>query len=198
MRCLANTRKGTRCLNQTSADRDFCSVHSHLSSSSSLIAVGIGAAIGTLIAPGIGGAVVGGLAGEIVRSVAKGNVMAKKRVFVSFDFDNDRVLKDFIVGQGKLPDSPFEIVDHSLKEAAPERHWEIKAKAAILRSEIVLVMVGRNTYRASGVLKEVAMARAASIPVVQIIGYRDGTYTPVPDAGRLYAWNWENLKRLLG
>lgn len=25
--------------------------------------------------------------------------MAKKRVFVSFDFDNDKVLKDFIIGQ---------------------------------------------------------------------------------------------------
>jgi hypothetical protein len=35
--------------------------------------------------------------------------MAKKRVFVSFDFDNDKVLKDFIVGQSRLPDSPFEV-----------------------------------------------------------------------------------------
>jgi len=35
--------------------------------------------------------------------------MAKKRVFISFDFDNDKVLKDFIVGQSKRPDSPFEI-----------------------------------------------------------------------------------------
>ncbi len=33
--------------------------------------------------------------------------MAKKRVFVSFDFDNDRTLKDFIIGQARLPDSPF-------------------------------------------------------------------------------------------
>jgi hypothetical protein len=33
--------------------------------------------------------------------------MAKKKVLVSFDFDNDRALKDFIIGQSKLPDSPF-------------------------------------------------------------------------------------------
>ena len=45
---------------------------------------------------------------------------SKKAVFVSFDFDNDRVLKDFIVGQSRLDDSPFEVIDHSLKEAAPE------------------------------------------------------------------------------
>ena len=58
------------------------------------------------------------------------------RVFVSFDFDNDRVLKDFILGQAKKEDSPFEVIDHSLKEAAPERDWEKKARAAIARSGI--------------------------------------------------------------
>lgn len=123
--------------------------------------------------------------------------MGKTRVFVSFDFDNDRALKDFILGQAKLADSPFEVTNHSLKEAAAESDWERKASAAIGRSEIVLVMVGRDTYRAHGVLKEVKMARDANIKIVQIIGYKDGNYTPVPDAGRIYAWNWDNLKKLL-
>ena len=124
--------------------------------------------------------------------------MAKKSVFVSFDFDNDKVLKDFIIGQARLPDSPFEVIDTSLKEAAPMKTWEDKARAAISRSDIVLVMVGANTHRAPGVLKEVQMARDAGIPIVQVIGYRDGNYTAVPNAGRLYEWNWDNLKKLLG
>ena len=59
-------------------------------------------------------------------------------------------------------------------------------------------MVGPLTYRASGVLKEVGFAREYSVPIVQIIGYKDGNYTAVPNAGRLYSWNWENLKKLLG
>ncbi len=124
--------------------------------------------------------------------------MAKKRVFVSFDFDHDKALKDFIVGQARNADSPFEIVDTSLKEAAPMKTWEDKARLAIRRSDLVLVMVGRGTHRAPGVLKEVEMARAESKPIVQVIGYRDGDYTPVPNAGRLYRWDWDNLKRLLG
>jgi predicted GTPase len=124
--------------------------------------------------------------------------MAKKRVFVSFDFDNDKTLKDFIIGQARLADSPFEVIDTSLKEAQPMRTWEDKAREAIKRSDIVLVMVGPNTYKAPGVLKEVKMARDENIPVVQVIGYKDGNYTQVPDAGRLYAWNWDNLKKLLG
>lgn len=124
--------------------------------------------------------------------------MAKKRVFVSFDFDNDKVLKDFIIGQSRLNDSPFEVIDTSLKEAAPMKTWEDKARSAIKRSDLVIVMVGPKTHKAPGVLKEVAMARDEDIPIVQVIGYKDGNYTAVPDAGRLYAWNWENLKKLLG
>ena len=124
--------------------------------------------------------------------------MAKKRVFVSFDFDNDKILKEFIIGQSRNPDSPFEVIDTSLKEAAPMMTWEDKARVAIKGSDIVVVMVGPTTYRAPGVLKEVRMAREAGVPIVQVIGYRDGRYTPVPEAGRLYDWNWDNLKRLLG
>lgn len=41
--------------------------------------------------------------------------MAKKHVFVSFDFDNDKILKEFVIGQSRNPDSPFEVIDHSLK-----------------------------------------------------------------------------------
>jgi len=124
--------------------------------------------------------------------------MAKKRVFVSFDYDNDKTLKEFIIGQARLSDSPFDVIDHSLKEAAPMKTWEDKARKAIKRSEIVIVMVGPYTYKASGVLKEVQMAREEEIPIVQVIGYKDGDYTAVPNAGRLYRWNWENLKKLLG
>ena len=123
-------------------------------------------------------------------------VSQKPRVFVSFDFDNDKIIKDFIIGQSKLNDSPFEISDWSMKEAAPQANWEAEARARISRSDMVIVMVGPKTYKATGVLKEVKIARALKKPIYQIIGYRNGNYTPVPDAGRLYSWNWDNLKKL--
>ncbi len=124
--------------------------------------------------------------------------MPKKRVFVSFDFDNDKTLKDFIVGQSKLPDSPFDVADHSLKEAQPQRDWESKARAAISRSEVFVVMLGSRTRWAPGVLKEVKMAQELSKPRFQIVGYRDGSEDwAVPGAGRTYRWNWTNLKALL-
>lgn len=124
--------------------------------------------------------------------------MAKKRIFVSFDFDRDRVLKEYIIGQARNGNIPVEILDTSLKEAAPMATWQQKAEAAIRRSDLVVVMVGSQTYRAPGVLKEVAMARRNKIPIVQMIGYRDSNPTPVQDAGRLYRWTHENLKKLFG
>lgn len=158
----------------------------------------VGGIVGNAIAPGLGGVIVGAFAGTQARRVFKDGEAVKKRVFVSFDFDHDRALKDFIVGQARLADSPFDIFDHSLKEAAPERDWVGKARTAIRRSEIVLVIAGPQTYRARGVVQEVAMAREDGIPIVQIIGYKDRNCPSVPNAGRVYAWTWDNLKKLLG
>lgn len=124
--------------------------------------------------------------------------MPKTKVFVSFDFDNDKTLYEFIIGQAKLPDSPFEVSDHSLKEAAPERDWEIKARAGISRADKFIVMLGSKTRYAPGVKKEVALAKSLAKTRFQIIGYRGGSRDwAVPDAGLVYAWNWENLKKLL-
>lgn len=47
-----------------------------------------------------------------------------KRAFISFDYDYDQKLRNFIVGQAKNPDSSFEIADWSVKEPFPERTWE--------------------------------------------------------------------------
>lgn len=121
----------------------------------------------------------------------------KRRVFVSFDFDNDKTLKDFIIGQAKHEDSPFEISDVSMKEAAPEKDWLDEATARIKRSDSLLVMLGPKTHTAPGVLKEVNVAHDLDKHRFQVIGYKDGDYTAVPNGGQVYSWNWDNLKKLL-
>ena len=124
--------------------------------------------------------------------------MAKTKLFVSFDFDHDRVLRDFIIGQAKLSDAPFEVADYSLKEASKQALWEAKARTAIGRADKLVVMLGPKTRFAPGVKKEVAMARSLGKPCLQIIGYSNGTMDwAVPGAGRTYRWNWENLNKLL-
>ena len=124
--------------------------------------------------------------------------MAKKRAFFSFDFDEDENLKHHMVGQMKLPSSPFDGADWSMKEAAPQRNWEQKAEERIKRSDVVVVLVGPKTHKAPGVLKEVAIARRVKKPIVQIIGYKNSSPTAVPNAGRLLRWSWENMTNVLG
>ena len=121
---------------------------------------------------------------------------APKRVFVSFDFDNDQQLKNLLIGQSRNEVTNFNLADYSLKKSQPQRTWETAARARIKRSHMVLVLVGSRTHRASGVLKEVKMVREENIPIVQVTLAGSGN-TRVADAGRLYTWTWENLETLL-
>lgn len=122
--------------------------------------------------------------------------MAKTRVFISFDYDNDLQLKEGLVGQAKLPDSPFDIADHSLKEAAPQAEWLTRARRAIAGSEVVIVMLGRNTHSASGVRKEVDAANSMQKKVFQLRP-QDSSAAPVQGAGSVHTWTWPALKVLL-
>lgn len=122
---------------------------------------------------------------------------SKTKVFISFDFDNDKFIKDMMVKQARLPHSPFEISDWSMKEAAPERNWQAKARERIKRCDVVMIMLGPNTWRAPGVLKEIAIAIQEGVKRIQVIGYRDREYTPIPGGGQLYRWTWDNLERAL-
>lgn len=196
--CSAKTKRGSKCSNTSQHGTLYCHVYKGLGNGNRLASTVIGSVLGNLFAPGIGGLVIGGVLGATTNPMEKRSMTGKTRVFVSFDFDNDKKLKEFIIGQSKLPSSPFSVIDHSLKEAAPEHNWKAKARTAIKRSDIVLVMVGPQTHRAPGVLAEVAMAREEGKRIVQVIGYKDGNYTAVPNAGRLYRWSWENMKKLLG
>ena len=123
--------------------------------------------------------------------------MSKTRVFCSFDFDNDKKIKDALILQSKLDDSPFEISDWSLKEAAPEPTWEEEAEKKIKRSDVVVILLGTKTHSASGVKKEAKMARDNDIRIFQLQP-KDESNEPVKDGGRVYNWTWENLKKLLG
>ena len=110
-------------------------------------------------------------------------MIMKRRVFVSFDFDNDKALKDFIIGQARNADSPFEVSDFSLKEAWSQSDWETKARHAIARSDMFIVMLGPKTRIAPGVRKEVSMATQLSKRRFQIIGYRWG-FAPMESSKR--------------
>jgi hypothetical protein len=88
----------------------------------------------------------------------------KPRVFISFDYDHDEDLKHSLVGQSKLTDSPFDISDWSIKEPIQSINWEKPVYEKIQKVNTVIIIVGEATYKASGVIKEIAMAKHAGIP----------------------------------
>jgi hypothetical protein len=124
----------------------------------------------------------------------------KKKVFISFDYDHDESLKNFLVGQAKHEDSPFELADWSIKEAM-SGDWKAKAKTRIRSVDLVVVMCGEYTASATGVSAELEIAQEEGINYFLLNGYSDKTCVKPKAAkvsDKIYKWTWDNLKSLIG
>jgi hypothetical protein maviaA2_03532 len=124
--------------------------------------------------------------------------VAKVRCFVSFDYDNDANLKDLLIGQSKYEDSPFEISDWSIKEVSSD--LKDKARMRIRNSEVVIVICGKNTDKATGVAIELSIAQEEAKDYFLLAGYSNGSYKkPISakNSDKVYKWTWDNLKKLI-
>ncbi|NCB52066.1 MAG: hypothetical protein EOM54_09325 [Clostridia bacterium] len=125
--------------------------------------------------------------------------MAKKRTFISFDYDHDNDLKTLLVGQARNDDSPFEITDMSIKETI-KSDWKAKAKTRIKGCDVVIVICGEHTNTATGVSAELEIAQEEKIPYFLLYG-RAAKNCIKPRAAKstdkIYKWTWDNLKRLI-
>ena len=124
--------------------------------------------------------------------------MNRKKVFISFDYDNDFFLKEALVGQSKNEDSPFEIADYSIKEES--KTWINDARNRIKRCDVVIVICGENTHNAIGISKELTISQEENVPYFLLRGYSN-KYCTKPRAAsymdKIYDWTWNNLKLLL-
>lgn len=123
-----------------------------------------------------------------------------KKTFISYDFDNDWFLKEALVGQANNPDTPFAIVDHSLKEPL-SGDWITKIRPRIQRSDIVVVMCGQVTHTATGVAAELQIAQELGKPYFLLEGHKNKVCTRPKNAraeDKMYSWTWPNLKALFG
>lgn len=120
----------------------------------------------------------------------------KKKVFVSYDYEHDHGLKSSLIGQSRLPDSPFSINDFSLRENLPEETWISKAQSAISRCDVFIVLIGHDTHSAPGVLTEVRIAEGIRKRRFQLRP-QGKPYGAIPRAGDVVTWTWKNLKARL-
>jgi hypothetical protein len=84
--------------------------------------------------------------------------MAEPRAFISFDFDNDATQRMLFAGQAKNSRTPFNIQDWSSKAVLPESQWEKLLSEKVAKCNMLIVLAGKKTATASGVVKEIAMA----------------------------------------
>ena len=124
--------------------------------------------------------------------------MAKTRVFISFDFDNDARQKDLLVGQAKHPDSPFDFADWSSKEHLTG-DWKAKIKAKLAYVDVACILCGKNMSTATGVFREIEMLQELGKPYFLLGAYTVGNTRPSAAKGSdaIYKWTWENLKKLV-
>ena len=128
--------------------------------------------------------------------------MARKRAFISFDYDHDKDIRGSLVEQAKDPDSPFYIKDGSLKEPVNEKwkKWKKEARELIQKADLIIVMCGEHTHDAAGVEAEVTIAQKENKPYFLLKGRRYETCKKPRSARRsdkIYRWTWENLRRLI-
>ena len=122
--------------------------------------------------------------------------MARKiRVFLSYDFEHDRAAKGNFAAQAGLQASPFSMVDSSLLETEPEPQWIRKANSLISKSDLFIVLLGRNTHSAPGVLREVSIAKGLGKPRIQVMP-QGRQYAPIQDAGEVVVWKWKNIAKV--
>jgi len=122
--------------------------------------------------------------------------MADPRSFISFDYDHNETSKNLFVGQAKNSKTPFSIEDWSSKSSLPQSQWEAIVKEKINKCHILIVLVGKTMASATGVAKEIKMAKDQDVPVFGV--YVDGANSSsnLPEGlarSKTIAWDWEKI-----
>lgn len=122
--------------------------------------------------------------------------MAEPRAFISFDVDHNSDLKLLFAGQAWHSKTPFSHEDWSAKKAMLQSQWEAFVRAKINKTHFMIVLVGRHMATATGVAKEIAMAKAQNVPIFGV--YVDGatTASALPAGlarNRVISWKWDGI-----
>lgn len=121
-----------------------------------------------------------------------------KRVFISFAIE-DAKYRDFLVGQARNENSPFEFTDMSVKEPWSES-WKTQCRTKIRGCDGVIALVSKNTKNADGQLWEVGCSKQESKRIRGIYTNSDDKPATLPSefdgVGVMY-WTWDNIKSFI-
>lgn len=120
-----------------------------------------------------------------------------KRIFISFAAE-DEYARDFLVGQAKNNDSPFEFVDMSVKEPWSDS-WKTRCRARIKSCDGVIALISKKTYNADGARWEMNCANEEDIPMLGVHIHKDdkGAIPPDLDKHKVIEWSWEGISNFI-
>ena len=121
--------------------------------------------------------------------------MATLDIFVSFEFGKDHDLQNNFYRQAK-EETHHSIRDCSLHESYPDDTWKDKARNAIRKCDVVVVLIGQDTHNAPGVIIETNMARSFKRPVIQVRP-QGRTYKGLTCLKEPITWRWKNINAKL-
>jgi MTH538 TIR-like domain (DUF1863) len=122
------------------------------------------------------------------------------RAFISFDFDHNESQKKYFIGQCKNSRTPFSIYDWSAKEPMPQSKWEQMVEEKMKKTNMCIVLVGRNMKSATGVNKEIAMAKKNNVPVFGVYVDNANSSSTLPiglPRNKTVAWNWAKISDMI-
>ncbi|RMG87840.1 MAG: TIR domain-containing protein [Chloroflexi bacterium] len=121
----------------------------------------------------------------------------KKRIFISFAIEDQRY-RDFLVGQARNDNSPFDFVDMSVKEPWREQ-WKTNCRLKIKGCDGMIALISENTMSADGARWEMKCAREENIPIlgVYISSTRKGSVPPELAGKKIIEWNWRDIDQFI-
>ena len=120
----------------------------------------------------------------------------KKRVFIAFAIEDEK-FRNFLVGQSKHEDSPFEFIDMSVKTPWDNK-WKEHCRSRIKGCDGVVVLVSKHTPDATGQLWEIRCAYEEKVPVMLMyVNDAQPTLPPLLKGKQVNVWSWPNLEKFI-
>ena len=125
--------------------------------------------------------------------------MSKKKIFISFDYENDKDVKGCLEYQLKSDIVSVAVSDKSINKPIDEK-WKEEARRRISGCNFVIFICGKKTSEAAGVSAEMSIARELKKPYFLLCGRKKGVVKKPHGSlknDKVYKWTSDNLKILL-
>jgi len=122
----------------------------------------------------------------------------RKQIFISFAIE-DIEYRDHLVAQARKKNSPFDLIDMSIKKEWKQEEWKKNCRTKIKRCDGVIALLSKNTHKASGARWDIKCAREENVKIIgmHIFKNNKGAIPPELKGKRVILWNWNNLEKFI-